>query len=153
MHFFTTDIGSVTSLLNEIMIQRYAFQTLNNILIIALHIGVLAIFCKFWAHFGLINSSRWLSDRIFVWNHGRVISFLKKTYKIVHALKYDENFSRKLPSIGKYMVNLGYWVKFLNKLSFKWIKMLLSTERYFNWVFCHFYFMKKSTLVFELLFY
>ena len=63
---FTTDIGSVTSLLNEIMIQRYSFQTLNNILIIALHIGVLAIFCKFWAHFGLINSSRWLSDRIFV---------------------------------------------------------------------------------------
>ena len=75
----TPAVGSMTTFLLEIMEPRYAFFVKHKnmlkywIIFELLHFIQLAILGNFKANFCPVHSSRWLSDRIFAWNHGRQI--------------------------------------------------------------------------------
>ena len=65
-------------------------EILNNIWIIALHVGILAIFNKFASFTPAVGSLTTFLPEIMV-----------ETQKSVQVLKYTENFRRKLPKIAK----------------------------------------------------
>ena len=57
----------------QICFSKRCKNKLNDSMIFALYLGMLAIFGNFWVNFCLIHSSRWLSDHCLAWNYGRQI--------------------------------------------------------------------------------
>ena len=82
-HFFAWNHGIQICFLCET--QKYV-EMLNKTWIIIFYIGILAIFCNFWAHFWLVHSSCWFYGHFFAWNHGIQICFLCETQKYVEML-------------------------------------------------------------------
>ena len=91
---FTPAIGSMKTSWNHGFLcetQKYG-EKLNITWMITSYIGILAIFCNFWANTCLVHSTRSLSGCIFAWNHCGQIFFFRITQKIVPVWKCDENF-------------------------------------------------------------
>ena len=82
-HFFALNHGIQICFLCET--QKYV-EMLNKTWIIIFYIGILAIFCNFWAHFWLVHSRCWFYDHLFAKNHGIKIYFLCETQKYVEIL-------------------------------------------------------------------